>query len=66
MKYRKIAVYIRFGSHVAGFILPDDREAFRKYMNQETTDMIELVNDKRYKTVADNAEISECAGTLNP
>jgi hypothetical protein len=31
----RVAVYIRVGSKSAGFLLPDEREAFRAYLNQE-------------------------------
>jgi len=34
----KTAVYIRFGSESAGFILPDEREAFKAYINPEKKD----------------------------
>lgn len=44
----KIAVYIRFGSHSAGFVLPDEREAFKAYMNRaKQTDTISDKIDKR-------------------
>ena len=34
---KKIALYIRFGSESKGFILPDEREAFKKYMKAKVT-----------------------------
>jgi len=34
MKNQPIAVYIRIGSKSYGFCLPDDREAFKTFMNQ--------------------------------
>ena len=35
MADRKVAVYIRFGSQARGFCLPEEREAFRAYMNHD-------------------------------
>ena len=35
MDDKRVAVYLRVGSQSAGFILPDERDAFRAYMNPE-------------------------------
>ena len=32
---KKVAVYIRFGSESKGFVLPDQREEFKKYMGKK-------------------------------
>ena len=34
MSDKKIAVYVRFGSHAAGFILPNENKAYTEYLNQ--------------------------------
>lgn len=44
--YSKIGVYVRIGSQSAGFILPNDREAYKVFMKSAATDTV-LSTDAR-------------------
>jgi DNA invertase Pin-like site-specific DNA recombinase len=37
MDDKRVAVYLRFGSRCAGFILPDEKEEYKKFMNSDVT-----------------------------